>query len=92
MGNLKMFLGKRENMFLGKSAPNFIFGKYNFGKNRNIIQEVLMRKIGYKGRCEKKSLSKSKEVCRTYDPIQGKYAEKLEESPEIQEIRCRQMR
>lgn len=47
-----------------------------------------MRKIGYKGRCEKKSLSKSKEVCRTYDPIQSKYAELLEGLPEIEEIRC----
>jgi len=47
-----------------------------------------MRKKGFKGRCEKKSLSKSKEVCRTYDPIQNMYAEKLEESPDIQEIRC----
>lgn len=47
-----------------------------------------MRKMGFKGRCTKKALSKSKEICRTYDPIQGKYAEKLEESPEIQEIRC----
>lgn len=49
---------------------------------------ALMRKMGFKGRCTKKALSKSKEICRTYDPIQGKYAEKLEESPEIQEIRC----
>ena len=47
-----------------------------------------MRKKGFKGKCEKISLSKSKEICRTYDPIQGKYAEKLEESPDIQEIRC----
>ena len=47
-----------------------------------------MRKIGYKGRCEKKSLSKSKEVCRTYDPIQSKYAELLDGLPEIEEIRC----
>lgn len=47
-----------------------------------------MRKKGYKGRCEKKLLSKSKEVCRTYDPLQSKYADTLEESPEIQEIRC----
>ena len=47
-----------------------------------------MRKMGFKGRCTKKALSKSKEICRTYDPIQGKYVEKLEESPEIQEIRC----
>lgn len=47
-----------------------------------------MRKVSYKGRCEKKSLSKCKEVCRTYDSIQGKYAELLEELPEIEEIRC----
>lgn len=47
-----------------------------------------MRKRNFKGRCQKQSLSKSKEVCRTYDPIQSMYAEKLEESPEIQEIRC----
>lgn len=47
-----------------------------------------MRKRGFKGKCEKISLSKSKEICRTYDPIQGKYAEKLQESPDIQEIRC----
>lgn len=88
MGNLKILFGKRENVFLGESATNFIFGKYNFGKNRNIIQEVLMRKIGYKGRCEKKTLSKCKEVCRTYDPIQSKYAELLDGLPEIEEIRC----
>ena len=47
-----------------------------------------MRKKGYKGRCEKKSLSKSKEVCRTYDPLQSKYADTLEKSQDIQEIRC----
>lgn len=47
-----------------------------------------MRKMGFKGRCIKKTLSKCKEICRTYDPIQGKYAEKLEETPDIQEIGC----
>lgn len=47
-----------------------------------------MRKRNFKGRCQKQSLSKSKEVCRTYDPIQSMYAEKLEESSDIQEIRC----
>ena len=88
MGSLKIFLGNQKDVFLGELVPNFIFGKYNFGKNRNTIQEVLMRKIGYKGRCEKKSLSKSKEVCRTYDPIQSKYAELLDGLPEIEEIRC----
>ena len=47
-----------------------------------------MRKVSYKGRCEKKSLKKCKEVCRTYDSIQSKYADVLEESVDIQEIRC----
>lgn len=58
------------------------------GKLQQNTGGVLMRRKGFKGRCEKKSLSKSKEICRTYDSIQGKYAEKLEESPEIKEIRC----
>lgn len=88
MGSLKIFLGKWENVFLGESAPKFHFWEIQFWKNRNKIQEVLMRKIGYKGRCEKKSLSKSKEVCRTYDPIQSKYAELLDGLSEIEEIRC----
>lgn len=47
-----------------------------------------MRKVGYKGRCEKISLTKCKEICRTYDPLQSKYAGVFEESPDIQEIRC----
>jgi len=29
-----------------------------------------MRKKGYKGRCEKRVLSKCQDVCRTYDDIQ----------------------
>lgn len=33
-----------------------------------------MRKKNYKGRCQKRTLSKSKEVCRFYDAIQSKYA------------------
>jgi len=37
-----------------------------------------MRKKGFKGRCEKQVLSKSKEVCRTYDAIQSAYANWLE--------------
>lgn len=47
-----------------------------------------MRKKNFKGRCEKISLRKCQEVCRTYDPIQRKYAEILDETPDIQEIRC----
>ena len=47
-----------------------------------------MRKKGYKGRCEKKNLSKSQEVCRTYDAIQSNYADILQNDNDIQEIRC----
>ena len=47
-----------------------------------------MRKKGYKGRCEKKSLGKSQEICRTYDAIQSRYADILQNDNCIQEIRC----
>lgn len=47
-----------------------------------------MRKRGFKGRCDKRTLAKCKEVCRTYDPIQYAYADKLQENDEIKEIRC----
>lgn len=47
-----------------------------------------MRKKGFKGRCEKRMLSKCKEVCRTYDAIQYAYADQLQEDSKIQEIRC----
>ena len=47
-----------------------------------------MRKKGYKGRCEKKDLSKSQEVCRTYVAIQSNYADILQNDNDIQEIRC----
>ena len=47
-----------------------------------------MRKKNYKGRCEKQVLSKCKEVCRTYDDIQSAYAELLQKSESITEIRC----
>ena len=47
-----------------------------------------MRKKNYKGRCVKKTLKKSKDVCRLYDAIQIAYAEMLDASDEIKEIRC----
>lgn len=47
-----------------------------------------MRKKSYKGRCEKRMLSKCESVCRTYDPIQTAYAEVLERDPGIIEIQC----
>lgn len=47
-----------------------------------------MRKKNYKGRCEKRTISKSKNVCRFYDPIQSSFAEILNTNPDIEEIRC----
>lgn len=47
-----------------------------------------MRKKGYKGRCEKRILSKSKDVCRLYDEIQTRYADILQNCEDVREIRC----
>ena len=47
-----------------------------------------MRKKNFKGRCEKRVLSKCSEVCRTYDTLQYAYADVLQEKDEIKEIRC----
>ena len=47
-----------------------------------------MRKKNYKGRCEKRILSKCKGVCRTYDDIQFAYAEILQNSEDIREFQC----
>lgn len=47
-----------------------------------------MRNKCYKGRCEKRSISKSQEVCRLYDPIQSIYVDMLQTNDDIKEIRC----
>lgn len=47
-----------------------------------------MRKKNYKGRCEKRALSKCKEICRTFDDIQFAYADMLQQNDSITEIRC----
>lgn len=47
-----------------------------------------MRKKNYKGRCEKRMIPKSEEVCRLYDAIQAAYLDILQETEEIKEIRC----
>ena len=49
---------------------------------------VRMRKKNFKGRCEKRMIGKYTEVCRTYDVIQYAYADLLQGSDEIKEIRC----
>jgi hypothetical protein len=45
-----------------------------------------MRKINFKGRCEKRVLSKCKSVFKSYDPIQNAYADYLEANATILEI------
>ena len=47
-----------------------------------------MRKKNFKGRCEKRVIAKCSEVCRTYDAIQYAYADVLQASDEVKEIRC----
>ena len=47
-----------------------------------------MRKKNYKGRCTKRTLSKSTEVVRTYDPLQYAYADILQKDESIREIQC----
>lgn len=47
-----------------------------------------MKKKGYKGRCEKRSLPKCQGVCKTYDAIQYAYADILQSDSTIQEFRC----
>ena len=47
-----------------------------------------MRKKNYKGRCEKRILSKCKGVCRTYDSLQYKYSEMLEANENVKEFCC----
>ena len=47
-----------------------------------------MRKKGYKGRCEKRIISKCEGVFRSYDVIQSAYADMLQVDDGIREIRC----
>lgn len=68
-------MGTHLGMFLGKAE---IICKGRF----------VMRKKNYKGRCEKRSLSKCTEICRTFDAIQYAYADMLQNNRNITEIRC----
>ncbi len=47
-----------------------------------------MRKKNFKGRCEKRKISKCSEVCRTYDTIQYAYIDILQMNDNIKEIKC----
>lgn len=47
-----------------------------------------MRKKNYKGRCEKRILSKCKDVCKTYNEIQYAYADILQSKDDIKSFKC----
>lgn len=47
-----------------------------------------MKKRNFKGRCEKRTIPKCKDVCRTYDPIQYVYADMLSQDESIEEFQC----
>lgn len=47
-----------------------------------------MRKKNFKGRCEKRKLSKYEGICKAYDALQYAYADMLEVDNDIVEIRC----
>ena len=49
-----------------------------------------MKKKSYRGtRCEKRTMSKCADgVVRTYNVIESKYVDKLQENPDVKEFRC----
>lgn len=47
-----------------------------------------MRKKSYKGKCIKRTIKKSSDVCRTYDSVQLSALDFLNDCGEIKEIRC----
>ena len=65
-----------------------IFGSMYDNSEKNYSEEKEMQKKNYKGKCIKRKLSKCADVCRTYSEIADVYAQKLEASPDIAEIRC----
>ena len=47
-----------------------------------------MKKINYKGRCEKRKVSKCEEICRTYSKIQSAMVDMLENNDEVVSFEC----
>ena len=79
LGELRQFWG---------FPPGFVEKLGRFGELEATKEKCFMRKKGYKGRCEKRVLSKCQDVCRTYDDIQRAYADILQEREEVAEFRC----
>ncbi len=47
-----------------------------------------MKKINYKGRCEKRKVTKCKDICRTYSKIQSSLVELMEKDDGIISFEC----
>lgn len=47
-----------------------------------------MKKINYKGRCEKRKVSKCEYICRTYSKIQSAYLAELEKDDDVVSFEC----
>ncbi len=79
-----------RNSFLGKSWEKTLFGEKDGEKlGKTWETEVKqMRKKYFKGRCEKRSVSKCTDICRTYDAVQAAYADILAQDDDITEFRC----
>lgn len=47
-----------------------------------------MRKVNYKGRCEKRKVSKCEYICRTYNKIQSAYVDELQKDENVASFEC----
>ncbi len=47
-----------------------------------------MKKINYKGRCERRKVSKCKDICRTYSKIQSALVDVLEKDDDVISFEC----
>ena len=83
--NVILFLGGVD-IRMTRGARHPLSGKMQDVPGWEVLRR--MRKKNFKGRCEKRVIGKCSEVCRTYDAIQYAYADLLQGSDEIKEIRC----
>ena len=83
--NVILFLGGVD-IRMTRGARHPLSGKMQDVPGWEVLRR--MRKKNFKGRCEKRMIGKCSDVCRTYDAIQYAYADLLQESDEIKEIRC----
>ena len=78
---LDIFWGNPKSSKLNSKVSNWHF---RFWK---LERRIKMKKKDYKGRCLKKTSTKSEEPIKTYNPIQYAYANVLEQNDNITEIK-----